>query len=80
MLIWAIYLKSMDDVLHHLFIGLSAIFYAPADCLPRPRMLITVPPKTATQAIAYDFYHISSDLTRSIEKVKNAKQLEMDFK
>jgi hypothetical protein len=70
----------MNDVFHQFFIGLSAIFYAPADCLPRPRKLITLPPKTATQAIAYDFYHIANDLTRSIEKVKNAKQLEMNFK
>jgi hypothetical protein len=63
-----------------MFIGLSAVFYAPADCLPRPRALITLPPKSATEAIAFDFSRISGDFHRSIDKIENEKQLEMELK
>jgi hypothetical protein len=69
----------MIDAFHQMFIGLSAIFSAPTNCLPRPRMVITLPPVSATQAIAYDFSHISGDFNRSMDKVKNAKQLEMNL-
>jgi hypothetical protein len=70
----------MDDAFRQMFIGLSAVFFAPANCLPRPRTLITLPPKSATAAIAFDFSRISGDFNRSIDKVKNEKQLEMDLK
>lgn len=69
----------MDDAFRQMFIGLSAIFYAPANCLPRPRTLITLPPKSATQAIAHDFSRISGDFNRAIDKIENEKQLEMEL-
>jgi hypothetical protein len=70
----------MGDAFRQMFVGLSGVFYAPVGCLPRPRTLITLPPTSATQAIAYDFYRISGDFARSIDKIKNEKQLEMDLK
>jgi len=70
----------MNDVFSQLFMGLSAVFYAPTGCLPNPRTLITLPPTTATQGIAYDFYRISGDFNRAIDKVQNETQLEMDLK
>jgi hypothetical protein len=70
----------MDDAFRQMFIGLSAVFFSPANSLPRPRTLITLPPKSATEAIAFDFSRISGDLNIAIDKVKNEKQIEMDLK
>ena len=62
-----------------MIIGLGAIYFAPADCLPKPRLVITLPP-TAAQAIAFDFSRIARDFKHAIDKEENRKQMEMDLK
>jgi hypothetical protein len=70
----------MNEIINHLIIGMGSVVLAPFNALPRPGYRITLPPETATQAIAHDFSMISGDLARSVDKVKHARQLELKLK
>jgi hypothetical protein len=67
----------MRDAFLQMFMGMGAIILAPANRLPRPHFRITLPPDNAMQAIGFDFSRVANDLTRSIDKIEHAKQLEL---
>ena len=48
--------------------------------MPEPSTRITLPPESATQAIAFDFSSISKDLMKAIDKIENRKQLELELR
>jgi hypothetical protein len=68
------------EVIRQMLMGYASIFLAPANLMPRPSRRITLPPRSLTQGIAYDFYRISNDLNRAISKVEHEKQLELILK
>lgn len=68
---------TIGQFVHQFLLGAGAIILGPADQLPRPNLRITIPPENATQAIAFDFSRISQDLTKAIDRIANAKQLEL---
>ena len=70
----------MNDVIHQMLIGVGALILGPADALPAPGLRITLPPESATQGIAFDFYRLSADFRRSMERIEHAQQLELELK
>ena len=60
-----------------MLIGWGSILLAPSGHLPSPSLRITLPPENATQAIGFYFSHISRDFNRSVDKIRNQKQLEL---
>lgn len=70
----------MHEALRQLLIGASSICLSPAGTTPPPKYRITLPPESATQAIAYDFGAVGGDLNRAIEKVRHLGQMELELK
>lgn len=69
----------MGEAMRQMFIGMGSLILAPFGGLPHPGYRITLPPENATQAVAFDFSHVANDLSRSIDKIEQAKQLELTF-
>jgi hypothetical protein len=69
----------MNEVFHSLLMGVGSLILSPAGKLPMPKYRATVPQLTVSQAVAKDFAVVSGDLARSIDKVQNEKQLEMNL-
>jgi len=67
----------MNDIFQQMLIGMGSMFLAPFGKFPRPSFRITLPPQSASQAIGFDFSRVAGDLNHSIDKVENAKQLEL---
>ena len=70
----------MKEILHQMLLGMGAILLGPSNAMPEPSTRITLPPESATQAIAFDFSSISKDLMKAIDKIENRKQLELELR
>lgn len=69
----------MNDVIHQMLIGVGALILGPANALPAPGLRITLPPEDASQGIAFDFYRLSADFGRAVERIEHANQLELEL-
>jgi hypothetical protein len=69
----------MREIAHQILIGAASIFLAPTGTLPGPRYRITLPPPSATEAIAGDFARASSDFVKATRKIEQATQLELSI-
>jgi hypothetical protein len=67
----------MNNMLRQFVLGVGSIILAPANALPQHSLRITIPPETATSAIAHDFSTVSKDLTHSVSRVDKTVQLEL---
>jgi hypothetical protein len=56
----------MTDFARQLVIGAASIILSPVGMPPQPGYRITLPEKTANDAICGDFARVAADLTRAI--------------
>jgi hypothetical protein len=69
----------MFNVIRDILMGYGAIILAPSNHLEKPYLRITLPPKSASQAVGVYFSYASKDLHRAMEKVRNERQLELNL-
>jgi hypothetical protein len=67
----------MKEATRQFLVGFGSIFFAPFGAIPQPGLRITLPPNSASEAIAHDFARVSADLEDAIERVEQAEQMEL---
>jgi hypothetical protein len=69
----------MIQLARQFFLGAASLILAPIGLLPAPKYRITVPERTARDALAGDFARVAADFRSAHRTIEKRVQMEMEL-